>query len=682
MQNVAHASNCDSPRDSEINEVGKDHSGSSSPLSGNISVERGPSVASLQAHFMAELSESDDDDVSEVESFILEQGECEEDRASSKFLLNTSELLNPSEMGFDVRTQCQLEALLEASGQFFENSQLETGYATNIRYPDSAENYKLSVVEAECIEMFAFTDGMYSNQEVLKTISSSVNCALDEAVAVLSRMRPCSLAEACSHGDINTVKKLLDEGRNVNEVTEDGESLLSLACSSGYYELAQLLLAMKANVEDRGLKDMTPLMEAANAGHLEIVKLLIQHGADVNAQTSQEKKLKGAKVKNQDINMKSQQEIHSTLPSIVCPEGNTPLMFACAAGHEAIVRVLLDAGARVEDHNENGHTPLMEAASAGHVEVAKLLVDRGASINTHSNEFKESALTLACYKGHLEMVRFLLEAGADREHKTDEMHTALMEASMDGHVEVARLLLDSGAQVNMPADSFESPLTLAACGGHVELAMLLLDRGANIEEVNDEGYTPLMEAAREGHEEMVALLLSQGADINAQTEETQETALTLACCGGFLEVADFLVKAGADIELGASTPLMEAAQEGHLELVKYLISAGANVNAVTATGDSALTYACENGHTDVADVLLQAYAKLEHESEGGRTPLMKAARAGHLCTVQFLIAKGADVNKQTTNNDHNPLSLACAGGHLPIVEVLLTQGADPTHKLK
>ena len=43
--------------------------------------------------------------------------------------------------------------------------------------------------------------------------------------------------------------------------------------------------------------------------------------------------------------------------------------------------------------------------------MAKLLLDYGANINTHSNEFKESALTLACYKGHLEMVKFLLNAG-------------------------------------------------------------------------------------------------------------------------------------------------------------------------------------------------------------------------------------------------------------------------------
>ncbi|XP_073446514.1 ankyrin repeat domain-containing protein 17 isoform X3 [Dendrobates tinctorius] len=564
-------------------------------------------------------SSQDDDDeeeeVSEVESFILDQDDLENPMLETASKL----LLSGTADGTDLRTvdpetQARLEALLEAA-----------------------------------------------DPEVLRRLTSSVSCALDEAAAALTRMRAestsnagqtdnRSLAEACSEGDVNAVRKLLIEGRSVNEHTEEGESLLCLACSAGYYELAQVLLAMHANVEDRGIKgDITPLMAAANGGHVEIVKLLLAHDADVNSQSS---------------------------------TGNTALTYACAGGYVDVVKVLLESGASIEDHNENGHTPLMEAGSAGHVEVARVLLENGAGINTHSNEFKESALTLACYKGHLEMVRFLLEAGADQEHKTDEMHTALMEACMDGHVEVARLLLDSGAQVNMPADSFESPLTLAACGGHVELAALLIERGANLEEVNDEGYTPLMEAAREGHEEMVALLLGQGANINAQTEETQETALTLACCGGFLEVADFLIKAGADIELGCSTPLMEAAQEGHLELVKYLLAAGANVHATTATGDTALTYACENGHTDVADVLLQAGADLEHESEGGRTPLMKAARAGHVCTVQFLISKGANVNRTTMNNDHTVLSLACAGGHLAVVELLLAHGADPTHRLK
>lgn len=65
-----------------------------------------------------------------------------------------------------------------------------------------------------------------------------------------------------------------------------------------------------------------------------------------------------------------------------------------------MVKFLLENGANVEDHNENGHTPLMEAASAGHVGLAKILLMNGAGINTHSNEFKESALTLACYKGN------------------------------------------------------------------------------------------------------------------------------------------------------------------------------------------------------------------------------------------------------------------------------------------
>lgn len=79
--------------------------------------------------------------------------------------------------------------------------------------------------------------------------------------------------------------------------------------------------------------------------------------------------------------------------------GNTALHYAACSGYVDVASELLAAGANVEEANENGHTPLMEAATAGHVDVARLLLARGANINMHSTEFKESALTLACYKG-------------------------------------------------------------------------------------------------------------------------------------------------------------------------------------------------------------------------------------------------------------------------------------------
>jgi len=94
--------------------------------------------------------------------------------------------------------------------------------------------------------------------------------------------------------------------------------------------------------------------------------------------------------------------------------GNTALTYACCGGYEDVVRLLVDAGAELECHNENGHTPLMEAASGGHVGVAAILLDRGAGINTHSNEFKESALTLACYKGTSGLSCMLVCSGTAR----------------------------------------------------------------------------------------------------------------------------------------------------------------------------------------------------------------------------------------------------------------------------
>ena len=266
----------------------------------------------------------------------------------------------------------------------------------------------------------------------------------------------------------------------------------------------------------------------------------------------------------------------------------------------------------------------------------------------------------------------------------------------------------------MPADSFESSLTLAACGGHIQLAHLLMERGANIEEVNDEGYTPLMEASREGHISMVKLLLRlpitdpsvanadtlvlntkvPAANVNVQTEETMETALTLACCGGFKEVAEVLVDQGAPVwrwgqhaphggqpgraRVPGGVPPGQGCQRGCLVLHqgRPVLHQGRPVlhQGRPVLHQGLLSYTCENGHTQVVTLLLNKGVHIEQESEGGRTPLMKTARAGHFSTVQYLVNRGADVNRTTTDNDHTPLSLSCAGGHVKVVDLLLSQG--------
>lgn len=85
---------------------------------------------------------------------------------------------------------------------------------------------------------------------------------------------------------------------------------------------------------------------------------------------------------------------------------------------------------------------------------------------------------------------------------------------------------------------------------HKILLVKLEDTKLTLVDKSFSGYTALMEAAREGHEKVVQVLLQHDADVNQQTEETQETALTLACCAGFIDVAKLLIHAGADIEKG------------------------------------------------------------------------------------------------------------------------------------
>ena len=91
---------------------------------------------------------------------------------------------------------------------------------------------------------------------------------------------------------------------------------------------------------------------------------------------------------------------------------------------------------QVDEPNFDGTTPLMIAASEGRDECVELLIDRGARLDAQRSSDQHSALLLACYRGHLEVVSALLEAGATHDLATYESETALEVAAANGHYEV------------------------------------------------------------------------------------------------------------------------------------------------------------------------------------------------------------------------------------------------------
>jgi ankyrin repeat domain-containing protein 17 len=141
--------------------------------------------------------------------------------------------------------------------------------------------------------------------------------------------------------------------------------------------------------------------------------------------------------------------------------------------------------------------------------VAQLILKHGGRVNTPSGSENNIPLTLACWKGHVEVVRLLLDASSYIEHRNKAGCTPLMLAAREGHLETTRLLLDRGAMLDEPSGSNDdTPLTLACWKGHPSVVELLLQRKSNADHQTKTGCTPLMEATRYVYNSMSLPILS------------------------------------------------------------------------------------------------------------------------------------------------------------------------------
>ena len=382
---------------------------------------------------------------------------------------------------------------------------------------------------------------------------------------------------AAYRDDLESVNLLVTAGANVNAANDLGATPLWIASTNGV-AVAKRLLEAGANPNLALLAGETPLMAAARAGQAGVVELLLAKGANANARG---------------------------------PRSQTALMWAVSERHPAVVKALLAGGAdvharsaewgemmavpphglpqynRIVPHGRD--TALLFAARVGDLESAKLLVAAGANVND-ADAWGVSATAMAAHAGFTALVTWLLDRGADP-NAAAAGFTALHAAIMRRDTRMAAALLEHGADANAPLTAWTptrrssrdhnfapelvgaTPFWLASRFNQPDVMRLLLDHGANALVVHHANYhaeepveprtqvtTAVMAAVGMGGGaawvqpnrmereklmlESVRLAVEQGVDVNAVNSDGR-TALDAARALKFESVVTFLTSRGA-----------------------------------------------------------------------------------------------------------------------------------------
>jgi len=286
----------------------------------------------------------------------------------------------------------------------------------------------------------------------------------------------------------------------------------------------------------------------------------------------------------------------------------------------------------------------------------------------------------AARQGNLEKVRTLVDKDPALVAARDKGgETPLHWAAFSGNVDLVRFLLEKGAEVDAKNIRGLTPLAFTALQGRIQAAGLLIERGADVNVRNPLNMTPLIIAAEQGAVQLVEKLIAAGADVGI--ESRIGTALHRAAFKGQTEVIRVLLKAGAKTEVMSRRffPLHLAAMTGHLEAVSALVEGGADINSRDEGRRTPLhrVLSASNLHvSEIARFFIDSGADVDTTDEDGETPLMTAVREGYTEVVRSLLEKGARADVKDRNFNQPLLHLAAIRGYGDIADILLSRGLD------
>lgn len=510
--------------------------------------------------------------------------------------------------------------------------------------------------------------------------------------------------------------------------------------------LLTLVLAMGEDPNKRSKDEgMTPLMLAVAADNAHAVDVLLDAGADINIADAKDRTCLHKVAVRGDAYANMTKMLLAKGANLIDPDGeviqdksgSSILHDAAWGGSLEIVRLLLKdpAAKKLLVHtNIKGWTPLHSAASSGNLgvvmeltEFAKKLHESGIfnlkGILNICSPRDGNVVSVACIKGHLEVVEYLIKEGAHYQLVDDHFQTTFHRAVGSGNAKLVERLLKFKHVMEDDLsldDAFgNSSLHFAADKGHVEVVEVLLIAGADPSMANEVGLLPIHIAAGQGFSEIVKVLLAYGANIEA-LDKDKLTPLHHSCFSDSDDTAKVLIDAGAIIDARALidaggygvTPLIYAAASGAVKVLSLLVKSNADIYATCPYKRTSLHYtmlfkhyrnrknALRNIRTDSAEAAMKAAEDaeraieatnilLEHMQTTNRsaidvcdnkqwTPLHVAAANDHGNLVELLLRHDATVCALTIEG-YTPLHLAARRGSLNAVQALLTHTEQAKH---